>query len=41
MTHVALSPNDKIDFIRFKNMKFAYSMKLFHVIEQNNRDKTY
>ena len=31
----------QIDFIRFKNMKFAYSLKLFHVIEQNNRDKTY
>ena len=30
-THGCLAPNGKIDFVQFKNMKFAYSMKLCHM----------
>ena len=32
-----LVPNGKIYFMQFKNMKSAYSMKLFHVIILNKR----
>ena len=31
MLDVTLGPNDKIDFIQSKNMKFGYSIKLCHM----------
>ena len=34
VTHGGLAPNGKIDFIQFKNMKFAYSMKLCHIMHK-------
>ena len=40
-THGSLVPDRKIDFVQFKNVKFASSMKLFDMHSINGTDVMY